>query len=217
MERLPSRTSHTFEPRLSSVPSNVVTAIAVLGKKLESCEASWLVGGSCGALLQDVPLDAAPRDLDVYADANLAGELHGCLLDQSTDEQLYSETGMYGSLLSHYSVEGLQVELVGSLKVHKDDAEYAVRVEELLADHAWTGDIGGVPVKFMPLAHELLFNVLRGRTDRYEPIAKTMLENPNAHLPLLAIMLRDNRIGPAYKELLRELLHLPADWEERLL
>ncbi|MEF3308276.1 hypothetical protein PV433_05090 [Paenibacillus sp. GYB004] len=215
MERLPSKTSLTFEPRLESVPSHVTAAIAVLGQKLAGCEAAWLVGGSCGALLQGVLLDAIPRDLDVYADAGFAVELHGRLADLATDEQAYSETGMYGSMLSHYSIKGLQAELVCSLTVHKDDAEYTVQVEELLADYAWAGRIGGVPVKFMPLAHELLFNVLRNRADRYEPIADAMREQPEAHLPLLAVMLGRNRIGPAYTELIRNLLQLPADWEVR--
>ena len=111
-------------------------ALLVMGTQLRRCEPTWLVGGSCGALLQGVELHAAPRDLDVYVDAVHAETIHRALRAYSIDEQAYSETGMYGSLLSHYMIEGVQVELVGSLKVRLDEAEYEVRVQSLLASYA---------------------------------------------------------------------------------
>lgn len=211
MERLPSETNLTFEPHAASVPEAVLRALAVLGRRLAHVRATWLVGGSCGALLQGVPLRAVPRDLDVYVDApDEAAEVHQALAAFSTDGQTYSETGMYGSLLSHYAIEGVQVELVGSLKVRLEEADYEVRVQSPLASYAQAGVIGGATIRFMPLVHELVFNVLRDRPDRYEPLAEAMRKKPGRHTPLFDELMASNRIGGRYAERLRELLRLPA-------
>ncbi|MEF3301822.1 hypothetical protein [Paenibacillus sp. GYB003] len=209
MERLPSETNRIFEPFSERVPEAVLRALTVMGGALAGCERTWLVGGSCGLLLQGVPLEAAPRDLDVYADAEHAPSIHAALAGYSIDGQTYSETGMYGSLLSHYSVEGVQVELVGSLKVTLPNADYEVRVESLLGGYAMSGRIGEAAIRFMPLAHELVFNVLRERPDRYEPIAASIRRRLADHLPLLADMLRSNRIGEPHTGRLKSLLALP--------
>ena len=206
METSRSETNLIFEPRTASVPASMLEALSFMGNRLADCGAVWLVGGSCGALLQGVALDTVPRDLDVYVDADNAGTVHRALSSHAVDEQTYSETGMYRSLLSHYRIEGVQVELVGSLTVRIREAEYEVRVDSLLARHAAVGTIRGVPIRFMPLAHELVFNVLRDRPDRYEPIAKAMRAQPAVHEPMLEELLRDNRIGAAYADRLRELL-----------
>lgn len=210
MEKLPYTTNRIFEPAGGLVPDAVLRALRVIGRRLEQDDGKWLVGGSCGALLQNVPLPAAPRDLDVYADVQDARGIHAALADFSTDEQVYSETGMYGSLLSHYSIEGVQVELVGSLKVRLDKADYEVRVRSLLSVYADTAVSDGIRVPLMPLSHELLFNVLRLREDRYRFLAETMRMAPERHLPLMDELVRGNRIGKAYADRIAELLALPA-------
>lgn len=211
MERLPSKTNLIFEPYAVNVPEAVLRALLVMGKLLGNNEPTWLVGGSCGALLQGVELQAVPRDLDVYVDAVHAETVHRALAAYSMDDQAYSETDMYGSLLSHYSIEGVQVELVGSLRVRSDGSEYEVRVQSLLASYAQTGLIGGTTIRFMPLVHELVFNVLRDRRDRYEPLAKAMRERPERHLPALDELLRTNRIGKRYADLLSRFLYVTTD------
>lgn len=214
MDPLSSKTNRidAFEPQLDRVPVAVVRALQAMGQRLERCGAVWLVGGSCGALLQGVALEAVPRDLDVYVDADRAADVHAALSAYATDEQAYSETAMYRSLLSHYFMEGVQVELVGSLNVRLDEAEYEVRVQSLLSGYAAIGLVGQTPIRFMPLSHELLFNVLRDRTDRYRPIAAAIRGNPQLHVPLLAKLIGDNRIGSRYAEKIRALLDLPPDW-----
>ncbi|RKN84592.1 hypothetical protein [Paenibacillus ginsengarvi] len=210
MEKLPYTTNRIFEPAEGLVPNAVLRALRVIGGRLEHGDSKWLVGGSCGALLQNVPLPAAPRDLDVYADVQDAPGIHAALADFSTDEQVYSETGMYGSLLSHYSIEGVQVELVGSLKVRLDEADYEVRVRSLLSVYADTAVSDGIRIPLMPLGHELLFNVLRERQDRYWFLAETMRMAPERHLPLMDELMRGNRIGTAYADWIAELLGLPS-------
>jgi hypothetical protein len=210
MERLPSKTNLIFEPYTTNVPEAVLRALLVMGNRLGNCEPTWLVGGSCGVLLQGVELNAVPRDLDVYVDAVRAETVHRALAPYSIDDQTYSETGLYGSLLSHYSIEGVQVELVGSLQVRLDEGEYEVRVQSLLASFAQAGLIRGATIRFMPLVHELVFNVLRDRRDRYEPLAEAMRGHPERHLPALDELLRTNRIGKRYADRLNDLLHVSS-------
>lgn len=214
MERLPSKTNRTFKLYSDKVPEPVLRALAIMGQKLTPCVSNWLVGGSCGALLQGVPLRAVPRDLDVYADTDDAITVHKLLSDFSIDEQQYNETSMYGSVLSHYSIEGVHVELVGSFKVRLEQAEYAVRIQSLLSSYAEIGLVDDTPIHFMPLAHELVFNVLRERPDRFEAIAETMRSAPDKHIPLLHMMLASNSIGRSYVERLWRLLHLSPNPEE---
>ncbi|MEK3721762.1 nucleotidyltransferase domain-containing protein [Paenibacillus sp. FSL H8-0034] len=149
---------------------------------LREVEATWLVGGSCGLLLQDVALTAAPRDLDLYVDAEGALELHQALSDYATDSQVEDRSSIYRSILSHYRIEGAKVELVGGFEVTSKDSLYKVEVDFLhkhyspkihLTGEAPTREILET-LHVMPLEHELIFNVLRNRPDRYEAIAAVM-------------------------------------------
>lgn len=187
--------------------------MSVIGDVLDGLRAEWLVGGSVGAILQGVPLTADPRDLDIYADTERAKEIHQVLQTFATDEQAFSETRIYSSLLSHYSIEDVQVELVGGFRVNVDDTEYSVQVEGLLSEYAWSGMMDGTAVRFMPLAHELLFNVLRDREDRYVPIAATMKAAPDRHAATVERLLTENRIGPDHARKVRALLSMPEPSE----
>jgi hypothetical protein len=149
---------------------------------LRGVKAPWLVGGSCGLLLHGVALAAPPRDLDLYADANGVKELHQALAAFSVDDQVEDQSAIYRSILSHYSINGVKVELVGGFEVRADGSTYKVEADllsrkyadsiELLADD--TAGTAMEPIKLMPLEHELIFNLLRSRPDRYEPIAAVM-------------------------------------------
>ncbi|GAA3405231.1 hypothetical protein ACFFNY_28620 [Paenibacillus hodogayensis] len=206
--------TNRIEPAVHAVPASVVRALDIIGQLLADCGVVWLVGGSCGALLQGTPLGVVPRDLDVYVDAGEAEAVHAALHAYSVDEQAYSETDQYGSLLSHYEIEGVQVELVGSLQVRLDEAEYEVRIRSVLAPFAAEGTVGAATVRFMPLAHELLFNVLRERRDRYEPLAAGMRSEPARHDPVLRVLLEGNRIGDRFAGRIGELLQAPSEGEE---
>ncbi|WP_240413884.1 nucleotidyltransferase domain-containing protein [Paenibacillus periandrae] len=155
-------------------------------RTIQSClrevEALWLVGGSCGLLLQGVALTAAPRDLDLYVDAEGAQELHQALSDYATDSQVEDRSSIYRSILSHYRIEGTKVELVGGFEVTSKDSLYKVEVDYLHKNYSPIIHLPGeVSTKdcletlhLMPLEHELIFNVLRNRPDRYNAIAEVM-------------------------------------------
>jgi hypothetical protein len=180
-------------------------ALRLLRERLDGYPGAWLVGGSCGLLLQGVAVARPPRDIDIYANAEAAGELHDRLRSFAVEEPAYSETPIYRSTLSHYSVHGCTLELVGGFVVETDGSTYAVNVE-LLRPYAATVSLESGAIGLMPLGHELLFNLLRGRPDRYEAIAAAIRTEPGAHLPALRMLLERGRWSPSLRSRVRELL-----------
>ncbi len=149
-------------------------------------------------LWQGVQLEAEPRDLDIYADRTRISEIHDALQLFSTDTTVDSETGIYRSLLSHYNISGIPVELVGSLIVDRGTAVYEVEVTHFMSDYAQAVQINGLVVRIMPLIHELVFNVLRDRPDRYIAIADVISKDVYTHIPVWRQLLKRNQIGEPY-------------------
>ncbi|UQZ32421.1 hypothetical protein C2I18_01935 [Paenibacillus sp. PK3_47] len=155
----------------------------------------WLLGGSCGLMLHGVKLNSVPRDIDLYGDLEDAQILHDALKDYAVDkgpEEDYS--GGCFSLRSRYLIGKTQVELVCGFEIGCGSQRYRVDVHKLqqyapLNDHTGVGLL-----RLMPLAHELIFNLLRGRTDRSSMIAACMKAELPVHLQLLQRLCEDNRL-----------------------
>lgn len=156
--------------------------------------------------MQNVDIGRSPRDLDIYVDRNDVVVTHSSLQDYSVDTPVYSQTSIYASILSHYQIHGDAVEVVGDFRVEALDSIYQVEVAYLWEGHSHTVVIGNQEVKVMPLAHELLFNLLRNRPDRYEAIYKTMIAAPELHMATLNTLLQRNSWGIAFEQRLGELI-----------
>ncbi|WP_426453555.1 hypothetical protein ACP26L_14710 [Paenibacillus sp. S-38] len=187
-----------IDEKLSAAGEPLRLALQEIGRSSGEAQAAWLVGGSTGLLLQGVPLAAPPRDLDLYTDRDTAYKLHSALLRWSVDEQQESATDIYRSILSHYVISGVSVELVGAFEVRASESEY--RVEAAYLQRAYyalplrLGD--GLETGLMPLAHELLFNLLRQRPDRYEAIAEVLRTRKDSReLAALKSLISRNRFG----------------------
>ncbi|AWB45024.1 hypothetical protein DCC85_12865 [Paenibacillus sp. CAA11] len=175
------------------VQSNGLTGHPELGMVLDELarllaqeEASWLLGGSSSLWLQGVQLSSEPRDIDIYCDLSDANLLHNKLAKYSIDKPVMDTSGLYRSLLSHYVLMSKPIELVGGFEVSADGGMYQVQIEALLYPYA--PEV--VPnLKLMPLPHELMFNILRERKDRYLPIAEHMSRQLDVHLPLISSLL----------------------------
>ncbi|MDR0270296.1 hypothetical protein [Paenibacillus sp.] len=190
------------------ISSELKHALQQVSGTLGKAGTCWLVGGSCGLLLQNVHLDAMPRDIDVYTDQTHMGELHRLVEQRSIDVPVLSETETYHSILSHYKFEGYMMELVGSFRVRTQGSSYEVMVDKLLQQRAKTADLQGAVIPLMPLSHELVFNVLRDRADRYEAIAKTMRADLPAHIPLLKKICETNSLSEQHIQRMVDLLGL---------
>ncbi|WP_342561826.1 hypothetical protein NST84_19530 [Paenibacillus sp. FSL R7-0345] len=167
----------------------------------------WLLGGSCGLLLQGVLLSKPPVDIDLYADLEDAEVLHRALSGYSEGdgpEEDYS-SNCY-SRRSRYIVKGIKVELVCGFRIGIPPYGYTVDVHSLLG-HAPVSGISGVSlIRLMPLAHELLFNMLRGRTERCRAIAGRMHSSLPLHAALLDQLAERNGLGPSCRAELYGLL-----------
>ncbi|WJH34209.1 hypothetical protein N6H14_30600 [Paenibacillus sp. CC-CFT747] len=182
------------------LPASMAEALRLLADRLAPFQGAWMVGGSCGLLLHGLRLPNEPRDLDLYADRNHVGTMHRLLADRAEDEQQHSRTDRYDSVLSHYRVNGVNVELVGGFEIRSTGSLYRVETD-VLKPYAAVPSIDK-RIRVMPLAHELVFNLLREREDRYEPVAAAMKANPAAHMPALGAIVQGNRLS---LELLRKL------------
>lgn len=186
----------------------ILPALQVLEATLHPLDAVWLVGGSTGLLLQGVSLSASPRDLDIYVDHHAASAVHNALAAYAKDEQVENETAIYRSVLSHYEIEGVLVELVGGFEVRAYDSEYRIEAQYMASRFKRTCPLGeGRQVQLMPLVHELIFNVLRDRPDRYESIAaRCRRDDLEAHRALLTDLSNRNRFDERLRRRLFDLL-----------
>ncbi|MCY9664720.1 hypothetical protein M5X11_07095 [Paenibacillus alginolyticus] len=166
----------------------------------------WLIGGSCGLLFQNVDIGRSPRDLDIYVDDSDVIAVHTSLLEYSVDAPIYSETPIYASILSHYHIGGNAVEVVGDFRVNALHSSYQVEASYLWENHSHSVMIDEQEVKMMPLAHELLFNLLRNRPDRYEAIARTMKAFPEMHMQALSDLMQRNHWGSELERKLEQLI-----------
>ncbi|MGM1020577.1 MAG: hypothetical protein ACQEXV_08540 [Bacillota bacterium] len=195
--------------RLNKLPHELTAALSSLADTWASIAVPWMLGGSCSLLVQEVELDRLPRDIDIYADIHAAKQLHAKAPGVMIDRQQVDRSGSYVSLLSHYELEGFPVELVGGFEVLCDGALYRLEVERLLWSAGIRLDLGRSSLRLMPLSHELLFNLLRNRSDRYEAIADAMKRDPQRHIVVLNQLLISNIWTDDQLAKLQELLPWP--------
>jgi hypothetical protein len=184
----------------------VLHAMELLQKALQDSGVKWLVGGSCGLLLHGIELAQRPRDLDIYLDEHEVKSLSHLLRNWALDLPQHSTTEIYTSTLSHFLIADMQVEAVGGFRVHKNGSLYLVEAEYMLQQYALQVIVQGTVIAVMPLAHELLFNMLRNRPDRYEAIASAMLLRPEQHMPILQDLIERNQWEPEFTLQLDKLL-----------
>lgn len=163
------------------------TAISRLAQLLSGSGVHWMLGGSSGLWLQGVKLASAPRDIDLYADLEAAAIIHEHLKELAIDEPIEDRSGIYVSRLSHYNVENASAELVGGFEVHSEGISYHVEVSGYLWE-AGPEIISGLHL--MPLAHELVFNLLRNRQDRVEAIKAEISRQAGPHRKVLDTMVQ---------------------------
>lgn len=176
--------------------SEIVEALRQFAALTADSGVRWVVGGSAGLALRGARLPAAPRDLDIYADAVAVRALHVKLAEQALDGPAWDESGSYRSLLAHYRLGEVQVELVGDFEVRALASYYVTEVDRFLyaeGDELRFED--GTSVRLVPLAHEMIFNLLRARPDRTAAVGELMRAEPQAHLPALERLLASQALS----------------------
>lgn len=192
------------------MPSELREALGSLSSLLsfekKKSPPQWLLGGSCGLLLQGVPLKAAPHDIDLYADLSDSEALHRALSRWALDTPEEDWSRGCFSLMSHYRLGVYPVDLICGFKICGGYSQYVVETKLLLNDAPAQNFEGIGRLCLMPLAHEFVFNVLRGRRDRIEGIAAIMSNEMDKHLPLLQTLIKRNGLDGSHVLQLQELL-----------
>ncbi|CAH1221286.1 hypothetical protein PAECIP111893_04696 [Paenibacillus plantiphilus] len=183
-----------------------IDALATVADAASATGVRWLVGGSAGLQLRGLQLDQPPRDLDIYADDGDAVKLDSALRRYASDMQQESFSPIYRSLLSHYNIEGVQVELVGGFIISSGDDRYEVEVSEVLAPLELEAVCNERKIGIVPLAHEMWFNYLRRRQDRVALIAETVRAEKERHLEGFQVIEGRNRLSKASVKQVHELI-----------
>ncbi|GGD69290.1 nucleotidyltransferase domain-containing protein [Paenibacillus nasutitermitis] len=189
-----------------SNPNNFHNVLSRIAEAARSAEAIWLVGGSTGLMMRGMELERPPRDLDLYADEQDARRLHERLREYAIDQQELNISGIYRSLLSHYVIEGVPVELVGGFVIQSGEDRYAVQVSEVLAPLRYVVRVDGSEIGVVPLAHEMWFNQLRKRQDRIQMIAETVKAEQDLHKEAFAAIEKANRLSPSSLAYMHDLI-----------
>lgn len=178
--------------------TTVEEALRRIAERTEGSGIAWVVGGSAGLMLRGLPLAAPPRDLDLYADPEDAAKMHEALGGWAVDVPVRSRTERYDSILSHYRIGDIEVELVGGFVVADRGCRYEVKVRDVLLPEAERRSVSpdNAGVLLAPLAHELWFNWLRGRDDRIRLIAAAMSAEPERQLRSLRRLTASGRFTP---------------------
>ncbi|RCW51122.1 nucleotidyltransferase domain-containing protein [Paenibacillus prosopidis] len=184
---------------------HIQKTLATVIQATESSQSKWIVGGSAGLMLRGIPLSAAPRDLDIYCDDEYMHSIFQSLKEFAVDEPTVSVTGMYRSRLCHFHIQNVQVELVAGFQVKASGCRYETAVRELLIPYGDRIKLGGESqsVYVTPLAHELCFNMLRGRSDRVQLIVQAFAEAPEIHAGALQAI----ELGNAFTEAVKCRIH----------
>ncbi|WP_373229736.1 nucleotidyltransferase domain-containing protein [Cohnella sp.] len=170
-------------------------ALARLAETLQSCKARWVLGGSTGLAIRGAKLDRAPRDIDIYADRDSVYPIHNKLRQYVLDGPEDNETERYQSILSHYRLGDTIVELVGGFRVNALQSSYVTEINDVLYPSSDWIDIQGYVVPIVPLGHELIFNLLRERTDRAQIAGQLLAREPGKQLALLHTLLQRNQLA----------------------
>jgi hypothetical protein len=178
-------------------------ALDALAAHLSNTNALWVVGGSTGLVLRGAALASPPRDLDIYTDEQDVTEIHRRLKAYAIDEPSPSTTPRYRSILSHYLLEGTVIELVADFEVRALGSLYRTEVRRILHPDGESWAVPGTSITLVPLAHELLFNMLREREDRVDVIGRLIREQPERHLKVLRQLIERNEISPETQQMIR--------------
>lgn len=192
---------------LEAEQSPLLQALKEVCSRMGRDSRNMMVGGSFGLMLRGVPIGSGPRDLDLYCDLEHVEPLSRKLLYYVVEPPADSTTDRYYSRLSRYDVLGVPVELVGGFRVFSHECDYRVDVQRWIAAFSETIDVGDVRLSLMPLAHEFLFNLLRDRPDRYEPIADVLRSDPVSFV-VLERLIEANRWSPTILSVIRSMFPL---------
>jgi len=144
-------------------------ALRIIVSKLKNTDTNWALGGSLNLALQGV--DISPGDIDILTDRQGAYRIGKLLKDFEIKKIELTKSERFSSHLGKFSIEGLEVEVIGNLRVktsegrwirlHKPEQKAVLKLEDLV-----------IPVS--PLEEEIRAYEIFGRTRTVEKIREAI-------------------------------------------
>lgn len=193
--------THMKEVQVMNVRRRIENALSIISEAAAGANVEWVVGGSAGLMLRGLSLTSEPRDLDIYSDDADVDRLYGILQPYAVDKPQLSESGIYRSILSHYMIEGISVELVGGFVIRAHGCRYETEVRSVLLPFSEPISLhDGSTIPVVPLAHELWFNVLRDRLDRSQLIIDAYSRHMDRHSEAMEALEQRNQFSAEAKD-----------------
>lgn len=99
------------------IPEPIRQVLVILAEKLESSKTGWAVTGSTSLALQG--LDIVPNDLDILTDEEGAYSFAKRFRDHAVEPLEWKTSSKYESHLGRFKTNGVQVEVMGDLRVFR--------------------------------------------------------------------------------------------------
>jgi hypothetical protein len=141
-----------------------LSALRVLVDSLPLEEINWALTGSTAHALQGVPVE--PHDIDVQTDEAGAWKAAETLAVYCVSPPRLTESQQIRSLLGSYSIEGVEIELMGALQKRRPDGSWGAPTDP--AAHRRVVRLEDLAVPVLTLEYEAAAYAELGRHERAE-------------------------------------------------
>jgi len=139
-------------------------ALRIILARLDGRPIDWVVTGSAGMALQGVLLDV--HDIDLQTDKDGAYEIERLMADYAVTPVRYLDSARIRSYVGKFSVNDVQVEVMGAIQKRLDDASWE-DPGEVERYRRWA-EMEGLWVPVLSLEYECQAYRKRGRIDKAE-------------------------------------------------
>lgn len=146
-----------------------VNALRIIVSKLDNKGVNWVLGGSVNLALQGV--DVNPRDIDIVTDRQGAFRIGELLKDYKLKKVALTKSEKLSSYLGKFCIEGLEVEVIGSLRVKTSEGEWT---RSFKPKHKVVLKFEDMRIPASPLEVELKAYEILGRMERVQKIREAL-------------------------------------------
>lgn len=115
--------------KLTKENENILRALKLVYDRIKHHYLTWVIIGSSSLWLQGV--DIVPEDIDILADKEGAIKIGEMLQEFEKRQVSFSRSGRYESFFGQYEIHGVQLEVMGNLRILIRDewASYSGRLD----------------------------------------------------------------------------------------
>ena len=150
--------------------------------RLKNCDITWVVTGSLGFALQNVP--AIPHDIDLQTDEAGAYEIERLFSEYVTRNVVFSSAEHIRSHFGALTIDGIKVEIMGDISKRLEDGTWEEPVE--LERYRQCVEVEGMRVPVLSLEYEYQAYMKLGRIEKAQMLRKVLqdrIKKQDSHDP----------------------------------